>query len=136
VRIAFFLVPLVFLAACNRGNRSNEAIRQGVLDHLKNTSVNVAAMDMDLTSVDFNGGNRADVTVTFKPKGGPAVAGMALHYQMQEEGGRWAVVGIQDSGHSGSTPPGTANPHGDGAGPSGSPHGDMPSPQDLPPIKK
>jgi hypothetical protein len=107
-----------------------------VLDHLKSTSVNVAAMDMDLTAVDFNGGDKADVTVTFKPKGGPAAAGMALHYRMQEAGGRWAVVGIQDSGHSGSTPQGVTNPHGGDAEPSGSPHGDLPSPEDLPPIKK
>jgi major membrane immunogen (membrane-anchored lipoprotein) len=136
VRIAFCLISLVFLAACNKGKPTNEAIRQGVLDHLKTSSVNVAAMDMDLTSVDFNGGNKADVTVTFRPKGGPAAAGMALHYQMQEKSGRWAVVGIQDSGHSSSTAPGTPNPHGAGAEASSDSHGEVPSLEDLPPTKK
>lgn len=136
MRIALFLAPLLFFAGCNKGNPSNEAIRQGVLDHLKSTSVNVAAMDLDVTSVDFNGGDKADVIVTFKPKGGPAAAGMALHYRMQEQGGKWAVVGIQDSGHSGSTPPGMTNPHGGGAEPAGNSHGDLPSLEDLPPTSK
>jgi hypothetical protein len=137
VRKAFFLAPLLLLGACNRENHSNEAIRQGVLDHLKSSSVNLAAMDMDVTTVDFKGDN-ADVTVTFKPKGGPPTAGMALHYRMQEKGGRWSVLSIQDSGHSGSVPPGMTNPHGGGvAAPGGSsPHGAMPSPEDLPPTGK
>ncbi len=132
VRIAFFLAPLLVLAACNRGNPSNDAIRQGLLDHLRGTSVNLAAMDMDVTSVEPHG-DQADVTVTFKPKGGPAAEGMALHYRMQEKSGRWAVVGIQDSGH-GSTAPGTSNPHAGGAELPPTSHSEMPSPQDLPPT--
>jgi hypothetical protein len=134
VRIAFLLAPLLLLAACNRGNPSNEAIRQGLLDHLHGTSVNVAAMDMDVTAVDPHG-DQADVTVTFKPKGGPATEGMALHYRMQEKGGRWAVVGIQDSGH-GQTAPGASDPHAGGGALPANPQNVMPSPQDLPPTGK
>lgn len=134
------LVPLLFLAvACNRGNQSKEAIRQAVLDHLKGSSVNLAAMDMDVTEVQFNGQN-ADATVTFKPKGATVAQGMALHYRMQQNGGRWAVVGIQDSGHAGGVAQGVPSPHGAGAEPlPDNPHGGggaMPSPEDLPPTKK
>ena len=94
-------------------------------------------MDMDLTSVQING-DKAEVTVTFKVKGANANQGMALRYQMQEKAGKWAVVGIQDSGHGGSTTPGTANPHAGGAPPvPDNPHGAaMPSPEDLPPTGK
>jgi hypothetical protein len=136
----YLLIPLLLIAAaCNRGNQSRESIRQGVLDHLKGSSVNLAAMDMDVTEVQFNGTN-ADVTVTFKPKGATVAQGMALHYRMQEKGGRWAVVGIQDSGHSARVPQGMPNPHGAEAAPlPANPHGAggaMPSPEDLPPTKK
>jgi hypothetical protein len=133
-------MPLLLIAAaCNRGNQSKDAIRQGVLDHLKGSSVNLAAMDMDVTDVQFSGAN-ADATVTFKPKGTNIAQGMALHYRMQEKDGRWAVVGIQDSGHAGSIPPGAADPHAAGGVPAGDPHdavqSAMPSPDDLPPTKK
>jgi hypothetical protein len=134
VRKAFFLTPLLILAACNRGNPTREAIRQGLLDHLRGSSVNLAAMDMDVTAVEFNG-DHANVTVAFKPKGAPAAQGMALHYRMEETSGRWAVVGIQDPGHSGTAAQGTANTHQGGAAPSPS-SGVMPSPEDLPPTQK
>jgi hypothetical protein len=133
-------MPLLLLgAACSRGNQSKEAIRQGVLDHLKGSSVDLSAMDMEVTEVQFSGDN-ADATVTFKPKGMTAAQGMALRYRMQQKGGRWAVVAVQDSGHSNSVPPGVANPHGAGGIPTDDPHSGvsavMPSPDDLPPIKK
>jgi hypothetical protein len=134
VRKAFFLTPLLMLAACNPGNPSKEAIRQGLLDHLKGSSVNLAAMDMDVTAVEFDGGH-ANVTVAFKPKGAPTAQGMALHYRMEEKSGRWAVVGVQDTGHSGTVAQGTANPHHGGAAPN-PPSGAMPSPDDLPPTRK
>jgi len=63
---------------------------------------------------------------------------MTMHYQLEEQGNRWAVVGRQDSGHAGGVAPGAANPHGGGALPEGqaNPHGGakMPSPDDLPPA--
>jgi hypothetical protein len=139
LKVSLLLPVLLVAAACNRGNQSKEAIRLGVLDHLKGSSLNLAAMDMDVTEVQFHGEN-ADATVTFKPKGAAVAQGMALHYRMQEKGGRWAVVGIQDSGHAGSAAQGMPNPHGTGAAPPpANPHGAgiaMPSPEDLPPTKK
>jgi hypothetical protein len=138
LKSSLLLLLWLVAGACNRGNQSKEAIRQGVLDHLRGSSVNLAAMDMDVTEVQFNG-NNADATVTFKPKGAAVAQGMALHYRMQQKAGRWEVVGIQDSGHSGSVPQGLPNPHGAGAAPPANPHGGggaMPSPEDLPPTKK
>jgi hypothetical protein len=141
------LLPLLFLAGCNRGTRDRESVRQGVIDHLASTNVNVAAMDVDVTSVRFDG-PKADVMVTFRAKGAPGVPGMEMHYQMQQQGGRWAVTGLQDSGHAGAAAPGAANPHGaGGALPPGHPQsggaavppaqgGSMPSPEDLPPVGK
>ncbi len=135
VRTGLVLALFLALTACNRGNQDTTAIRQGVLDHLSGRSLNVAAMDIDIPSVQFNG-DKADVTVVFKPKGVTGTQGMTLRYQMQRAGGKWTVVGTQDSGHAATPAPGTPNPHGgDGQPPSGgNPHGAMPSPEDLPPA--
>jgi hypothetical protein len=141
VRIGSVLLLLALLTACNRGNQSKEAIRQGVLDHLAGRGLNIASMDIDIAAVQFNG-DKADATVTFTPKGGSPSQGMTLRYQMQEKSGRWQVVGTQDSGHAGAVSPGAANPHGTNppgnAGPpdGANPHGAMPSPEDLPPTGK
>jgi hypothetical protein len=144
---AVLLPLLLVLAGCNRGTRDRESVRQGVMDHLARTNVNVAAMDVDVTSVRFDG-PKADVTVSFRAKGAPGTPGMEMRYQMQQQGGRWAVTGLQDSGHAGAAAPGAANPHGaGGALPPGHPQtggaavppaqgGAMPSPEDLPPVGK
>jgi hypothetical protein len=156
MRNACAAVLLLFLAGCSRGSRTSDrdAIRQGVIDHLAGTNLNIAAMDVDVTSVKFDGG-KADVMVTFRAKGAPGAPGMEMRYQMQQQGDRWAVTGTQDSGHSSQAPPGTANPHGaggaippgGGAVPPGHPQtggatppsgqgSTMPSPEDLPPAGK
>ena len=139
VRIAFVLFALS-LAACNRGAQSKDAVRQGVVDYLSGRKdLNITSMDIDVSAVQFNG-NKADATVTFAPKGVSAAQGMTMHYQLEEQGGKWSVVGRQDSGHAGAVAPGAANPHGAGALPEGeaNPHGGggvrMPSPEDLPPT--
>jgi len=141
VRIALLLFAL-FLAGCNRGTQSKDAVRQGVLDYLSGRKdLNVSSMDIDVSSVQFNG-NKADATVTFSPKGANPSQGMTMHYQLEQQGNHWAVVGRQDSGHAGSVAPGAANPHGGGEIPGGeaNPHAGggggvhMPSPEDLPPT--
>ena len=135
VRTGLILALFLALAACNRGNQDTNAIRQGVLDHLAGRSLNVSAMDIDIPSVQYHG-DRADVTVTFRPKGVATSQGMTVRYQMASSGGRWTVVNTEDSGHS--VPQGTPNPHGGGAlpGAEGNPHSTMPSPDDLPPANK
>lgn len=128
---------LLTLTACNRGNQSKEAVRQGVIDHLSNRNLNMGSMDIDVTSVQFNG-DEANAMVVFTPKGAGASQGMTLRYRMQRKRDKWEVVSTEDSGHGGQAPAGTPNPHGAGAipAPQDSPHGAMPSPEDLPPTKK
>lgn len=131
------------LAACSRGGQSKDAVRQGVVDYLSGRKdLNIASMDIDVSAVQFNG-NKADATVSFAPKGAPTAQGMTMHYQLEQQGSKWVVVGRQDSGHSGAVAPGAANPHGAGALPEGHPTAPegaggggsrMPSPEDLPPT--
>ena len=121
---------MVCLAGCNRGVQNKDAVRQGVLDHLAQRQMNVASMNVEVTSVQFNG-NQADATVSFYPKGGNAAQGMSMQYQLEQKDGRWVVMGRKDAGsspHGGAMPPaapGMENPHGTGK---------MPSPEDLPPA--
>ena len=93
--------------------------------------MNVASMNVEVTSVQFNG-NQADATVSFYPKGGNAAQGMTMRYQLEQKDGRWMVMGRKDAGaspHGGAAmppaAPGVENPHGGGK---------MPSPEDLPPA--
>ena len=133
---------MVCLAACNRGIQNKDAVRQGVLDHLAQVQLNVASMNVEVTSVQFNG-NQAEAMVSFTPKGGSASQGMSMTYRLEQKDGRWVVMGRKDAGaspHGGAMPPaapGMENPHGGGAPPAaGTPGGagQMPSPEDLPPA--
>jgi len=148
VRIGAAFLLIVCLAGCNRGKQSNEAVRQGVVDHLTKVGLNVKAMDVHVTAVEFKG-NQADATVAIAPKGN-AASGMSMRYHLEQQGGNWVVTGRgQDAGapHSGGAmPPGGAgmmNPHGamppSGHGmamPGAGAEGGMPAPQDLPPVGK
>ncbi len=119
--------------ACNRGIENKDAVRQAIIDHLKARNFPV---DVSLTSVTFNG-KRADAVVVVTPKGANASQGMTMPYQLEQQGGKWVIVGRGDSGanpHGGAMPmpgggaaPGAENPHGGGQ---------MPSPQNLPPAGK
>ena len=139
MRLGTFLLTILLLAGCNRGSQSKDAVRQGLMDYLSGRKdLNIGSMDVDVSSVQFNG-NRADATVSFTPKGVPASQGMTMRYDLEQQSGRWVVVGKHDSGHAGSVPPGSANPHDGGAAPGGAnPHGSggvaIPSPEDLPPT--
>jgi hypothetical protein len=134
---------MICLAGCNRGVQNKDAVRQGVLDHLAQVQLNVASMNVEVTSVQFNG-NQAEATVSFTPKGASGAPGMSMRYQLEQKDGRWVVMGRKDAGASphggGAMPPaapGMENPHGGGM-PSapGTPGGagKMPSPEDLPPA--
>ncbi len=135
MRISAVILLALSLAACNRGtNQNNEAVRQAVVDYLANKAqLNVAGMDVALASVQYNG-NQAEATVSIRPKGGTADQGMSMGYKLEQQGGKWVVVGRQDAGGAqhGATPP-VASPH--GAAPAGG-AGKMPSPEDLPPAGK
>jgi hypothetical protein len=140
-----FLLPLVLcLAACHHGLQNNEAVRQGVIDHFTKTNLNVAAMDISVTSVQFNG-NTAEAAVSVTLKGGPSGTPMAFKYHMEQKDNKWVVVGPTSSSHATDAAP-AANPHDGSAMPPAAPGSEnphagggaasMPSPQDLPPAKK
>jgi hypothetical protein len=133
------------LAACNRGNQSKDAVRQGVLDYLASKGLNMAGMNVEVTAVQFNG-ERAEASVSITAKGGAPGTGMAPVYVLEQKGGKWAVTGRKETGEAqhgaGAMPgggvPGAENPHG-GAMPPGAgagAGGKMPSPEDLPPAGK
>ena len=144
VRFIWATALVLCLAACNRGNTNKEAVRQGVIDFVAGRGLNIQGMNVELTKVTFNG-NHADATVAFTPKGGPAGSGMSMQYQLEQQGAKWVVTGRRDMGapHGGNAaPPGGAgqapmdNPHGGMAGPPAGGGTAMPSPNDLPPVKK
>jgi hypothetical protein len=141
VRKAALLLLIACLAACQRGNQSKEAVRQGVLDYLSQTvKLNLGAMDVKVDSVTFEG-NKAKAAVAISLKGNTTPM-MNKQYELEQKEGKWVVVGRSgDAGHGASMPesampsaspgpvaPGTENPHGAG--------GKMPSPDDLPPAGK
>lgn len=123
-------------------------MRQAVIDYVGGHGLNIAAMNVDVTTVNFNG-DHAEANVSFTPKSAPGAPGMAIPYLLELRGAKWVVTGRKQTGgmpHGGAMPGGAmpggaenphgampdgmANPHGGGAA------GGMPSPQDLPPTHK
>ena len=143
-----FLLPLILcLAACHHGQQNNDAVRQGVIDHLTKSGINVAAMDVTLTSVQFNG-NTADAAVVMTLKGAAAGPPMSFKYHLQQQNNKWVVTGRATGGaeHGSEAMPGgpATTPPGGGMAPAAAgadnPHGGgaarIPSPNDLPPATK
>lgn len=104
------------LAACGRNIQNKEAVKEGILAHLKTRSdIDLTYMDVEVGNVSFRKGE-ADATVIFKVKGSrDASSSMAIVYTLEEKGGSWAVKGRRSSGE-------------------GDPHGPAKAPgQSLPP---
>ncbi len=101
-------MALVFLAACAKDIQNPEAVRQGVVDYLKQRSADIGIdmnnINVTVTNVAFEK-NVARASVSFSAKGGPANAGMSMSYVLDRKGDKWAVRGRQSN---------TANPHGAG----------------------
>jgi hypothetical protein len=109
-------VAALVLAACSKNIQNPEAVKQGVLDYLKERGpimgLNVAAIDANITSVSFEK-DVARASVTFVVKGAPGGGGMSMDYVLDRKGDKWVVRARQ------------ASP--------GSPHGDQPLPGSVPP---
>jgi hypothetical protein len=113
------------------------------MDRLSAAGLSTQNMDVDMNKVDIRG-VKAEADVEIRPKGATHGQGMQMHYSLENQSGKWVVVGRADSaGHGAAMAPGVTNPHGgampDGAMPGGQmppDHGKMPSPQDLPPAGK
>jgi hypothetical protein len=102
------------LIGCNRASQSQEAIRAGVIDYVA-TKVNVGAMDVDVTSIDFKG-NEADATVSFRAKGADPASGLQMRYTLEQKAGKWVV---KDKAQAGGSPHGAAMNPGAGQLPPG-----------------
>jgi hypothetical protein len=119
------LIPVsCALSGCNRATQSKEAIRAGVIDYLAG-KVNVGAMDVDVTSIDFKG-SEADATVAFRAKGADPATGLQMRYTLEQKAGKWVV---KDKAQAGGSPHGAAiNPGGQPASPHGNAGGgDLPA---------
>ena len=144
MRFASVLLLILCLAACQHGIQSNEAVRQGVIDHLTKANINVDKMNLTVSSVQFNG-NKASAQVSMTPKDVQGGMPMNFKYLLEQQDKKWVVTGRDTSGdaHGKEAAP-AANPHGGGALPgamagAANPHSGgsvMPSPNDLPPAKK
>jgi hypothetical protein len=113
--LAALAVVCCALSGCNRASQSKEAIRAGVIEYVS-TKVNVGAMDVDVTSIDFKG-NEADATVAFHAKGADPASGLQMRYTLEQKSGKWVV---KDKAQAGGSPHGAAmSPGGEPASPHG-----------------
>ena len=119
-------VSILVLAACSKNIQNPEAVKEGVIDYLKQRAptmgLDMSAMDVNVGSISFEK-DTARANVSFVPKGMPGSGGMSMEYVLERKGDKWAVKGRQAS-------PG--NSHGDQALPGSMPPGSMP-PGSLPP---
>jgi len=115
--LAAALAVAFALAGCAKNIQNPEAVKQGVLDYLKERSatmgLNMDAMETTVNSVSFEK-DVARASVAFVVKGAPGGGGMNMDYVLDRKGDKWVVRGRQES-------PGNA--HGADALPSGSPQG-------------
>ena len=92
--------------------QNEAAVRQGVIEYLSARSdLNFSQMQVDVTSVSFRK-DEADATVSFRPKGGGAAAGMQLRYTLERKGNRWVVKGKGAGAHGQGAAPASQLPPG------------------------
>ena len=110
------VVAALVLAACSKNIQNTEAVKQGVVDYLKERAptmgLDMSAMDVNVDAVSFEK-DVARANVSFVPKGMPGAGGMTMDYVLERKGDKWAVKGRQVS-------------------PTNS-HGDQPLPESMPP---
>lgn len=93
MKLARLLIPTLalLLGGCAKNIQTNEAVKKGVMDYLsKRTDLAIASMEVDVTGVKFSG-DTAEATVSFKPKGMDASAGMQMNYTLEKKSGQWVV---------------------------------------------
>lgn len=137
------VLAVLALAGCHRESVSKDAVRQAVIDYVGGRGLNVSAMNIEVTALNFNG-DRGEANVSFAARSGPGGPGMSMIYLLERQGAKWVVTGRKQTAgapHGGIAPGGAVNPHG-AMPPAGmaSPHGPAagvaPAPQDLPPVDK
>jgi hypothetical protein len=90
----------LMLAGCTKNIQNPEAVKQGVMDYLKERAstmgLNMGAMDANVTSVSFEK-DVAHASVAFVVKGAPGGGGMSMDYVLDRKGDKWVVRGRQVS---------------------------------------
>jgi hypothetical protein len=93
-------VAALFLAACSKNIQNPDAVKEGVMDYLKQRApqmgLDMNAMDVSVSSVSFEK-DTARAHVSFIPKGAPAGGGMSMDYVLERKGDKWSVKGRQAS---------------------------------------
>jgi hypothetical protein len=116
VKTCALALSILVLAACSKNIQNPEAVKEGVIDYLKQRAptmgLDMSAMDVNVGSISFEK-DTARANVSFVPKGIPGSGGMSMEYVLERKGDKWAVKGRQAS-------PGNS-------------HGDQPLPGSLPP---
>ncbi|MEP7367772.1 MAG: hypothetical protein ABI972_31310 [Acidobacteriota bacterium] len=100
-------ICVFILSSCAKDIQNKDAVRQGVVEHLKarkNLDLDLTSMQLEVTAVTFRE-NEADATVSFVPKGASASQGMSMKYTLVREGSVWKVKQKAES---------TNNPHSGG----------------------
>src|SRR5258708_11175207 len=110
---------LALFAGCKKQESHADAVRTGINQHLASLkTINLAAMDMNITSVSVQG-NQPQAQVEFKPNtGAPNRAGMQVAYSLQKQNGQWIVQTTTPAGGSIQHPAPGENPHIDPTSPS------------------
>ena len=114
VKTRFLAVAALVLAACSKDIQNPEAVKQGVVDYLKERAptmgLDMNAMDVIVGSVSFEK-DVARANVSFVTKGmPPGSGGMRMDYVLERKGDKWAVKGRQVSpatSHGGQPLPGS-----------------------------
>jgi len=123
VKTCALAVAALILAACSKNIQNTEAVKQGVVDYLKERAptmgLDMSAMDVNVGTVSFEK-DVARASVSFVPKGMPGSGGMNMDYILERKGDKWAVKGRQVS---------PTNSHGDQPLPGALPPGHPPTDQ-------
>jgi hypothetical protein len=94
---------LACAGGCKKGASDKDAIRASIAQHLKeNSTLNMAAMDMDVRQVTING-DRAQAQVEFRLKQGGT--SMQVVYNLERRDGVWSVLKGEPAGGQIAHPP-------------------------------
>jgi|SRR5579862_974207 len=129
--VVIVLAGIIAVASCHNEQKSaSDGIRDGIRQHLSSLkTLNLGAMDMNITNVSVNG-NTAQAQVEYTPKtGAPPGAAMRVSYSLEKRDEQWVVVKTNALGGAIDHPAPGANPHTQ-PGP-GEVHGSLPNFRDI-----
>jgi hypothetical protein len=100
VKKCVLAAALLVLAGCSKNIDNPEAVKQGVVDYLKQRAptmgLDMSAMDVNVGPISFEK-DVARANVSFVPKGMTGGGGMMMNYVLERKDGKWVVKGRQVS---------------------------------------